>query len=266
MDTQCQKRFDGKTVLISGSTGGFGSSAAQLFAGQGANLILTDLSQQGLDEQAEALKTTGTKVEIVAGDISVEQTSQLAVELAISSFGKLDVAINNAGIAHTQGKLPTLEADEAKKVMDVNVLGVFYAMKHQIPVMLANAKQSDDDVSIINVASVAGLVGAPTMSIYVAAKHAVVGMTKSTALEYARTGLRINALCPAFARTPIVTDALLGNAPDAKQAEEFLVRGVPMRRLAEPQEITQAMLWMADPSNTFMTGQAIAIDGGITAS
>ncbi len=260
------KKFSGRTVLISGSTGGFGQSAAQLFAEQGAHLVLTDLSQNKLETQSKALKQNGTKVEAIAGDISVEETSRLAVELAISAFGQLDVAVNNAGIAHTQGKLPTLESDEAKKVMDVNVLGVFYAMKHQIPVMLAHAKQTGNDTSIINVASVAGLVGAPTMSIYVAAKHAVVGMTKSTALEYARSGIRINALCPAFARTPIVTEALLGNAPDAKQAEEFLVRGVPMRRLAEPQEITQAILWMADPSNTFMTGQAIAIDGGITAS
>jgi len=259
-------KFNDKTVLISGSTGGFGLSAAKMFASEGANLMLTDLSQQGLEDQANTLKLGGAKVEVLAGDISLEETSRLAVKLAIETFGKLDVAINNAGIAHTQGKLPTLEADEAKRVMDVNVLGVFYAMKHQIPVMVENAKQTGCDVSIINVASVAGLVGAPTMSIYVAAKHAVVGMTKSTALEYARTGLRINALCPAFARTPIVTDALLGQAPDAKQAEEFLVRGVPMRRLAEPQEITQAMLWMADPSNTFMTGQAIAVDGGITAS
>ena len=258
-------KFDDRTVLISGSTGGFGSVAAEMFAGQGARLLLTDISAEKLDRQTATLRRKGFAVESHAGDIADEQTSEKAVALALEKFGQLDIAINNAGIAHSQGKLPELSSAEARKAIDVNVMGVFYAMKHQIPAMLETRKKSGFEAAIVNVASVAGLVGAPTMSIYVAGKHAVVGMTKAAALEYARKGIRINALCPAFARTPIVTENLLGMAEDQLAAQQHLVRGVPMRRLAEPEEITQAMLWLCDPSNSFTTGQAIAIDGGVTA-
>jgi NAD(P)-dependent dehydrogenase (short-subunit alcohol dehydrogenase family) len=257
--------FDGKTVLISGSTGGFGTVAAQMFADQGARLLLTDFPADRLAGQAAALQKKRVSVESLAGDIADEETSIKCVALAMEKFGRLDIAINNAGIAHSQGKLPDVSSAEARKTIEVNVMGVFYAMKHQIPAMLSTCKETGQTASIVNVASVAGLVGAPTMSMYVAGKHAVVGMTKSAALEYARKHIRINALCPAFSRTPIVTESLLGAAEDQQAAQQHLVRGVPMRRLAEPAEITQAMLWLCDPANSFTTGQAIAIDGGVTA-
>ncbi|CAG0911719.1 unnamed protein product [Cyprideis torosa] len=138
-------------------------------------------------------------------------------------------------------------------------------MKYQLNEMLAAYEKEKRPSAILNIASLAGISGAPTLSMYAAAKHGVVGLTKSAALEYARRGVRINALCPAFARTPMVEDGLLAGSGGAKAAEDGLTRGIPMRRLAEVEEITRSMLWICDPANSFMTGQAVALDGGTSA-
>jgi NAD(P)-dependent dehydrogenase (short-subunit alcohol dehydrogenase family) len=257
--------FVGQTVLITGAAGGFGRSASQLFAEHGANLVLSDFNDEGLLETADLLQSDGVDVATLSGSVAEEAHCRQTVELAMDRFGRLDIAINNAGISHAPARIAAIDSDEASMTVQVNLMGVFFGMKHQIPVMEAAFRDHDRQSSILNIASLAGIGGAPTLSIYAAAKHGVVGLTKSAALEYARRGIRINALCPAFARTPMVEDGLLADAGGDKQAEEYLTRGIPMRRLAEPEEITRSMLWICDPRNSFMTGQAIALDGGTSA-
>ena len=149
--------------------------------------------------------------------------------------------------------------------IDINLMGTFYGMKYQLPAMVKGFEKEGRRGAILNIASLAGIGGAPTIGMYAAAKHGVVGLSKSAALEYVRRGIRVNCLCPSFARTPIVTDGLLAGQEGNKEAEDYLTRGIPMRRLAEPEEITKSMLWICDPENSFMTGQAIALDGGTSA-
>ena len=259
------KVFEGQTILITGAAGGFGKSASGLFAEQGANLVLTDFNEKGLLELADDLQSTGVSIATLVGSVAEEDHCRETVELAMKTFGRLDVAINNAGIGHDPAKTADIDSKQADMTLQVDLMGVFYGMKHQIPVMKAAHKEHSRSSSILNIASLAGLGGAPTLGMYAAAKFGVVGLTKSAALEYARRGIRINALCPAFARTPMVEDGLLAAGGGTKEAEDFLTRGVPMRRLAEPEEITRSMLWICDPRNSFMTGQAVALDGGTSA-
>lgn len=257
--------FEGQTVLITGAAGGFGRSVSQLFAERGARLVLSDFNADGLGEQTDLLKSDGVEVAALAGSVADESHCRDTVALAMDTFGRLDIAINNAGMSHAPAKTADVDSEQAQMTIQVDLMGVFFGMKHQIPVMEQAYKEQDRTSSILNVASLAGIGGAPTISMYAAAKHGVVGLTKSAALEYARRGIRINAICPAFARTPMVEDGLLADAGGGKEAENFLTRGIPMRRLAEPEEITRSMLWICDPRNSFMTGQAVALDGGTSA-
>ncbi|MBX3530055.1 MAG: SDR family oxidoreductase [Rhizobiaceae bacterium] len=253
-------RFAGKVVLITGATGGFGSAAAKRFAAEGANLVLSDLKAETLEAFAKSLSA---ETATLAGDIADEALSEGLAKLAQSRFGGLDVAVNNAGIAQNFVRFPLLPSDEARRIIDIDVMGVFYAMKHQLPLMERQAREGRKG-AIVNIASVAGIAGAPRLAVYSAAKHAVVGFTRSAAAEYATKGVRVNAVCPSFARTEMV-NATLRLAPDRAAAETELARGVPMKRLAEVDEIVEVILFAADPANSFMTGQTLAADGGITA-
>ena len=252
-------RFAGMTVLITGAAGGFGLAAAERFAAEGAHLVLSDIDAARLEQAAAGLKA---QTALLAGDIADETLSQRLVELAFSRFGRLDVAINNAGIVHDFMKLPQTPSDVARRVFDIDLLGMFFALKHQIPALEAQHRDTGLKSAIVNIASVAGLAGAPKLAVYAAAKHGVVGLTRSTAVECANKGVRINAVCPSFARTAMVTEVLGTNNTTG---EADLTRGVPMRRLAEVEEIIEVVLFAADPKNSFMTGQALAADGGITA-
>ena len=252
-------RFQDLTVLITGATGGFGRKLAERFAAEGARLVLSDLDAGRLDEMAA---TFHTEVATLAGNIADEDLSQKLVALAFDRFGRLDVAINNAGIVHDLMKLPQTPSDIARRVLEIDLLGVFFALKHQIPALERQFRDKALPGAIVNIASVAGIAGAPKLGIYAAAKHGVVGLTRSAAAECATKGVRINAICPSFARTAMVT-GILGE--DNAEAERELTRGVPMRRLAETDEIAEVVLFAADPKNSFMTGQTLAADGGITA-
>lgn len=255
-------RFDGATVLITGAAGGLGSGAAKGFAAEGALLVLSDVNEAALQSLAATL---GTQTAILAGDISDEKLSEDLVELAVRKFGRLDVAINNAGIVQSFVRLPQVASDEARRVLEIDLLGVFYAMKHQIPQMERQFKVTGKGGAIVNIASVAGLVGAPKLSVYAAAKHGVVGLTKSAAAEYATKGVRVNAICPAHTRTAMVDGFVrMSGAPEADALAE-LTRGVPMKRVGEVDEIVTAILFAADPANSFMTGHALAVDGGVGA-
>ncbi len=254
------RRYDGAAVLITGAARGFGKLAAQRFAAEGARLVLSDVLADQLEETATELRASGTDVIATPGDIGDEALSKRLVAACVDTYGRLDVAFNNAGIAHENRRLADLDSDAFQRVIRVNLMSVFYGMKHQIPQM-----ETQKSGVILNMASVAGLIGAPFLGAYTASKHAVVGLTKSTAAEYARSGIRINAICPSFAQTPMVTDMLATMKGSLSEAMARTVGAVPMRRLGTPEEIVQAVLWMCSPENSFMTGSAIAVDGGLTA-
>ena len=255
-------RFEGATVLITGATGGLGSAAAKAFAGEGARLVLSDLDETALEGFAATLDADTA---ILAGNIADERLSEDLVKLAVQKFGRLNIAVNNAGIVHSFVRLPHVTSDEARRVLEVDLLGVFYAMKQQIPQMERQFKQSGKGGAIVNVASVAGLSGAPKLSVYAAAKHGVLGLTRSAAVEYATKGVRINAVCPSHTRTAMVDSFVNATGAPEDEALAELTRGVPMKRVAEVDEITAGILFLADPANSFMTGHALALDGGIGA-
>ncbi|MHB2263849.1 SDR family NAD(P)-dependent oxidoreductase [Aliihoeflea sp. PC F10.4] len=256
------KRFDGLTVIVTGAAGGFGKKLAERLLSEGARLVLSDIRDEPLNALATSL---GGEIAVLAGDVAHEEHSRDLVALAVERFGRLDVAFNNAGIAHNFSKLPLMDSQEARRVIDIDLMGVFYAMKHQLPVLERQYRRDGKGGAIVNIASVAGIAGAPRLSVYSAAKHGVVGLTRSAAAEYASKNIRINAVCPSYARTPMATDALGRVADDAVSAEKELTRGVPMRRLAEVDEVIEVMMFAGSPANSFMTGQTLAADGGITA-
>lgn len=256
------RSFEGLTVLLSGATGGFGLQLARRLSDAGARLVLSDLDAGPLGELAESLSA---EVVTLAGDIADESTSERLVALALERFGSLDIAINNAGIAQSFVRFHLLPSDEARRIIDVNLMGVFYAMKHQLPVMEKQFRKTGRPGSIVNVSSYAGLKGAPRLAAYSAAKHGVIGLTRSAAAEYAAKGVRVNAVCPSFSRTPMVMGKLGVAFRNPDEAEASLARLVPMQRLAEVEEVAEAILFAAHPENIYMTGQAIAVDGGVSA-
>lgn len=255
-------RFAGLTVLLTGAAGGFGSRAAQRFSEEGANLVLSDLDADAL--AGAAAKLPGPSV-AQAGDVADETLATALVELARRRFGRLDIAVNNAGVAHGFTPFHLIPADQARRIVEIDLMAVFHAMQAQLRVLLKQYEQSGKGGAIVNIASVAGIAGAPRLAAYAAAKHGVVGLTRSAAAEYARKGVRVNAVCPSFARTAMVADTLQPTSDRAAITEADLTRGVPMRRIAEIDEIVEVILFAADPRNSFMTGQTIAADGGITA-
>jgi NAD(P)-dependent dehydrogenase (short-subunit alcohol dehydrogenase family) len=253
--------FENLTIIVTGAARGFGFRLAERLHQAGANLVLSDLA---VDPGDIFDAFAANRFVYRAGDVAEEETSSMLVETAMERFGSLDIAFNNAGIVHDALPLPLIPSDRARSVLEVDLLGVFFAMKHQIPAMRRQFKADGRQRAIVNTASVAGIAGAPTLSVYAAAKHGVVGLTRSAAAECARHGIRINAICPSFARTDMALAAIKSSDKDAAEAEAELVRGVPMRRMAEIDEVIEAMLFAASPANSFMTGQALAVDGGIT--
>jgi NAD(P)-dependent dehydrogenase (short-subunit alcohol dehydrogenase family) len=255
-------RFEGRCVLVTGATGGFGCRLAERLAADGARLVLSDVDQKALEALAASLPS---ETATLAGDIAKEELSEALAALAVKRFGRLDIAINNAGVAQSFVKLPQVPSDEARRIIDIDLLGVFYAMKHQIPVMEKQFRTEGAGGAIVNIASVAGLAGAARLSVYAAAKHGVVGLTRSAASEYATRGIRVNAVCPSFARTQMVGDFVKLAGGNEKDAHAELTRGVPMKRVAEVDEVVEVILFAADPKNSFMTGHTLSVDGGIMA-
>lgn len=243
-----------QTVMITGAAGGFGALLAAELAAMGARLVLADRDMEGLARLARTLLDAGAQVLAQRCDVTSEAEVEAVVAAGVRRFGRLDVGINNAGILVPMKSLAeTLEAD-LDRSFAVNVKGVFFGMKHQIRQML-----TQDGGVILNVASLAGISGAPKLAAYAAAKHAVVGLTRTAAAEYARNNIRVNAVCPFYSATPMVTESEIG----AKQ--DMLAQGAPMKRLGRPDEMVAAMLMLCARENSYMTGQAVAVDGGLSA-
>lgn len=258
------KRYQDKVVMITGAASGFGALAAKMFAAEGARLGLSDVNGAQLAEVVDALRAKGVEVVSDVVDVSDEALVAAHVGRIAEAFGTVHVGVNNAGIGHDVKPLQFLTTEDFDLMMNVNAKGVFLCMKYQIPLM-----QQHGGGAILNVASAAGLVGSGHLSLYAAAKHAVVGITKAAADENAKRGIRVNALCPSFSATPMVdemAEQVGGKAGlSREQAFTHIASRVPMGRVSAPEEVVQAMLWICAPENSFMTGQAIAIDGGLTA-
>jgi len=248
--------FTDKVVLITGAGNGIGRATALAFAQQGASVVVADMSRSAGEETTALITQAGGTASFILCDVTKDQDVQSMVAGTLEIYGKLDIAFNNAGIEIESSKLA--DGDEATydKIMDVNVKGVWRCMKYQIPALL---KQSTS--AIVNTASIAGLGAAPKMSIYSASKHAVIGFTKSAAVEYGKKGLRVNAICPAVIDTEMFKRATQ-NDP---QKEQYVKSLHPVGRIGQPEEVAAAVLYLCSDLAGFTTSVALPIDGGATA-
>lgn len=244
-----------QVVLVTGGTSGIGEATARAFASKGHKVVLVGRRAEKGEAVATSIREAGGEATFIAADLSQEGQAQRVVDETIEKYGRLDVAFNNAGV-EGDAFVPTHEqtTENYRRVFDVNVESVLDSMKAQIPAMLEKGGGA-----IVNNASIAGLLGFNGMSVYAASKHAVVGLTRNAALEYAPHGLRVNAVAPG----PIETEMYDRFANDDVRAQINTM--VPMGRAGRPEEIASAVLWLCDADNTYTTGQVIAVDGGFTA-
>jgi NAD(P)-dependent dehydrogenase (short-subunit alcohol dehydrogenase family) len=252
-----QFNYQKKIVLISGASSGFGQLAAQAFASSGATLALLDISADGLAKTKSSLNTDVPKPLLLQCDISDAKQVAQSIKRLVDKFGRLDIAINNAGVIHPLNRIADCDEQAFDKTIDINLKGTFLMMKYQLQQML---KQGCG--RILNTASVSGLIGSPFLGGYAAAKHGVIGLTRSAAIEYGRKGININALCPTFAETPMLTQMAQEKGDNFK---DKLAGGIPMQRLVEKQEVVDSMLWLCSDENSYMNGAAVTLDGGLTA-
>jgi NAD(P)-dependent dehydrogenase (short-subunit alcohol dehydrogenase family) len=248
--------FQGKVILITGAAGGIGRAAALAFGRAGASVVVADVSVEGGHATAAMIVEAGGKALFVQANVSRAAEVEALIDKTVAYYGRLDCAFNNAGIEEEH--LALADTDEAlyDRIMGVNVKGAWLCMKYEIRQML---KQGGG--VIVNTASVAGLVGAPTQAIYAASKHAVVGMTKTAAAEYGRMGIRINSICPGVIKTSMLTRAL---AREPKR-EKGLRNAHPMGRFGEVADVANAAMWLCSDQSSFVTGHQLTVDGGLTA-
>lgn len=247
--------FGGKVVLITGAAGGIGRATAQKFAVAGASVVCADIDDAGAHETAELIGDAGGTATAVHVDVADPASVEAMVAFAVSTYGGLDIAHNNAGIVGAGANIADMPDDTWRRGIDVMLSGVFYGIKHEVPAMLDRGGGA-----IVNTSSGAGLIGFPQMANYVAAKHGVIGLTKTAALEYIGQGIRINAICPGTAHSRMVDDWMQGSA----EAEAQVAGLHPIGRIAEAEEIAEAVLWLASPAASFVVGVAMPVDGGYT--
>ncbi|GAB4009419.1 SDR family oxidoreductase [Spirosoma migulaei] len=259
--------FTNQIAFITGAGSGIGRVTALAFANAGATVVVAEINEQNGRETTEQIQQQGGMALFIPCDVSNPDQIEKAVRQTVDVFGRLDIGINNAGIGGKFGRLLDQTKQDFDQIMAINVGGVFYGMQAQIRQMLtqkANSYPAGDHPvggKIVNVSSIAGVRGMPMGAPYSASKHAVIGLTKTAALEYVRHHIRINAVCPVYTHSPMV-DELIGTAPGM---EERMRRMVPMGRFGQPEEVAQAILWLCLDDNAFVTGQALQIDGGLTA-
>ena len=242
-------------ALITGALTGIGRATAVIFAQQGAHVIVSGRREQEGQDLAAELRALGAKAEFIRADVRSEDDVRNLVDRTIKQFGRLDIAVNNAGTEGLRGLVTAQSAESYAATFDTNVLGVLLSMKHELRVMLAQGSGS-----IVNVSSAYGSVGAAGASVYVASKHAVEGLTKSAALEVAGTGVRVNVVAPGTTDTGMLTR--FTNTGENKAA---LVSTVPVKRLATPEEIAHVIAFVASAHASYMTGASIPVDGGMLA-
>lgn len=245
-----------KVALVTGAASGIGAAAARIFAAHGERVVVSDMNETGGQATAARITDAGGEAIFVRADVSVAADVQALVSTTVENFGRLDHAFNNAGIEGEQAPLAEIAEDDWDRLIGINLRGVWLCMRAEIPVMLERGGGA-----IVNNASVAGLVGFAGAGAYTASKHGVVGLTRAAALDYAQLGLRVNAVCPGIIDTPMVARTVEGNP----ELAAGLKAGEPIGRLGTPEEIGEAAYWLCSDAASFMTGQAVAVDGGFTA-
>jgi NAD(P)-dependent dehydrogenase (short-subunit alcohol dehydrogenase family) len=247
--------FEGQVALVTGAASGLGLATANAFAESGASVVLADVNEQQVQQVANKLADKGHSVLAVRCDVSNDVDVEAMVKKTVTAYGRLDAAYNNAGIQNVLADTADSPRDDYDRVMAVNLRGVWSCMKFELQVM-----REQGSGAIVNCSSLGGLVGGPQRGSYHAAKHGVLGFTKSTALEYAAKGIRVNAICPGMIRTPM-SDQMEANG-QGELLKQMLEQNVPMKREGRPEEIATTVLFLCSSAASYITGQSISVDGG----
>ncbi len=248
---------EGKIALVTGAASGIGAAAALIFAQKGAKVVVSDVNEEGGKATVERIIAAGGEAVFQRCNVADEQDVIALVKAAVDTYGRLDIAFNNAGIEGEAATTPNCSIENFDLNMDVNLKGVFMCMKYQINQFLAQG----DGGAIVNTASVAGLVAAKGLPAYVAAKHGVVGLTKTAAIEFAKKGIRVNAVCPGGIRTEMLQRAL----DEKPWVEKQLLKLQPIGRLGDPAEVGKVVVFLCSDDASFVTGHAMPVDGGCVA-
>ena len=254
-----EQRFNDKVALVTGAASGIGRACARLFAEGGASVIVSDVAAEGGEETAHLIEEAGGTAAFIKADVSDAREVKALVSGGVEAFGRLDCAVNNAGIEGVLAPTADYPEEAWSRVLGINLTGAFLCMKYEIPRMLEGGGGA-----IVNMASILGLVGFANAPAYTAAKHGLVGLTKVAALEYATLGIRVNALCPGFIETPMVMDRGV-EAGTHPEVYEQIAELHPIGRLGKSEEITEAAVWLCSEAASFVTGHAMTADGGYVA-
>ncbi len=249
-------QLEGKVALVTGGASGIGRATALALAREGAKVVLADVAVERCEDTVVKIEEAGGEVCCVETDVSQPDQVEALINATVETYGRLDCAFNNAGIEGEQASTADCTEENWDRVININLKSVWLCMKYEIPQML---KQGGG--AIVNMSSVAGLVGFPNVPAYVASKHGILGLTKTAALEYATEGIRVNAVCPGVIRTPMVERAT-GGKPEV---EAQFTAMEPVGRMGKPEEVAEAVVWLCSDAASFVTGHSMVVDGGLVA-